>query len=234
MSSGWPSRKLVPRPFAMEKTYHTVVFDFDNTLADSSRGVVECVNHALGRMGFAAADPGRIRGTIGLSLPDTFIRLAGGEHARRSPEFVRRFTARADEVMAGMTAVFPYAPDALRKLREGGFGLGIVSTKYRYRIEDVLGRNGLTGIVDVIVGGEDVPAHKPDPAGLRAAIGRLGSAAAEVVYAGDSPVDAETAQRCGVDFAAVLSGVSDGKAFDRFPVVHAAGDAARLADWLLA
>ena len=217
----------------MEKTYRSVLFDFDYTLADSSPGVVECVNHVLGRMGLGAADPQKIRRGIGLSLPDTFVRLAGQADPGRSREFVRLFTARADEVMADMTSVFPYVPDALRRLRNAGFGLGIVSTKYRYRIEDVLGRNGLTGAVDVIIGGEDVADHKPDPAGLRAAIGRLGNAAAEVLYAGDSLVDAEAAQRCGVDFAAVLSGTSAREDFAAFPVVHFAPDAARTTDWLL-
>jgi phosphoglycolate phosphatase len=217
----------------MRNAYRSVIFDFDYTLADSSPGVVECANYALRRMGYADADPERIRRTIGLSLPDTFVRLAGETQARRSREYVRHFTARADEVMAGMTSVFACAPDALRRLRKAGFGLGIVSTKYRYRIEDVLRRNELTGIVDVIVGGEDVAEHKPDPAGLRAAIGRLGAAAAETLYAGDSPVDAEAARRAGVDFAGVLSGKSVLRDFKPFPAVHFAPDAARMADWLL-
>ena len=33
----------------------SVIFDFDYTLADSSEGVIECANYALGRLGLPAA-----------------------------------------------------------------------------------------------------------------------------------------------------------------------------------
>ncbi len=95
----------------------------------------------------------------------------------------------------------------------GGISLAIVSTKFRYRIEQVLLRDGLDHAFEVIVGGEDVAAHKPDPSGLIVALGRLGRTPAEVLYVGDSAVDAETTKRAGVPFVAVLSGVTPREAF---------------------
>ncbi len=65
----------------MDRRYNAVVFDFDFTLADSSAGVAECVNHALGAMGLPAAAPQAIYRTIGLSLTETLKRLAGAEAA---------------------------------------------------------------------------------------------------------------------------------------------------------
>lgn len=43
-----------------------LLFDFDSTLVDSSRGVVECVNNALRCLGLAEADEADIRRAIGL------------------------------------------------------------------------------------------------------------------------------------------------------------------------
>lgn len=59
------------------------------------------------------------------------------------------------------------------------------------------------------MGGEDVTAAKPDPEGLLLAIGRAsGGGKSEVLYVGDSVVDAATAQAAGTDFAGVLHGMT--------------------------
>ncbi len=60
----------------------------------------------------------------------------------------------------------------------------------------------------MIVGGEDVTCEKPDPEGLLKAVETLGRDKQDVLYVGDSLVDAKTAQSAGVDFAAVLTGTT--------------------------
>ena len=117
-----------------------------------------------------------------------------------------------------LTVLFESVPATIAALRVLGFPLGIVSTKFRYRIEAILEREGLHDAFGVIVGGEDVAEHKPDPTGLLTAIGRLGSVPASTLYVGDSVVDAETAKRAGVPFVAVLSGVTPREAFRGYPV----------------
>jgi phosphoglycolate phosphatase-like HAD superfamily hydrolase len=56
---------------------HAVLYDFDFTLADSSPGVVDCVNCALRQLGLSAAPPDLIRQTIGLSMSATLAHLTG-------------------------------------------------------------------------------------------------------------------------------------------------------------
>lgn len=198
--------------------FRTVLFDFDYTLADSSRGVVECINYALRGIGLPQASPEEIRRTIGLSLPNTLTRLAGKEHAERSHEFGRLFVMRADQVMADLTRVLDDVPEVIGHLKDGGMALGIVSTKFRYRIEEVLRRAALLEPFDVIVGGEDVQSHKPDPESLLTAIEKMNGSPSTSVYVGDSVTDAETAKRAEVPFIAVLSGVTPRGSFDRYPV----------------
>lgn len=67
--------------------------------------------------------------------------------------------------------------------------------------------------IDEIVGGEDVNVFKPDPTGLNLMINRLGVSKEDVLYVGDSYIDAETAKNAGVDFAGVLTGSTDEKLF---------------------
>jgi phosphoglycolate phosphatase len=185
-----------------------VVFDFDLTLADSSAGAVECVNHALAVLGLPCAAPERIVATIGLSLADTLRTLTGIDSPEIAARFLGHFVERADAVMAESTFVYEHVPPLLASLRRAGLSLGVVSTKYRYRIEKILGRDSLAGHFGVIVGGEDVTRHKPDPMGLTLAVERLGVRGDEALYVGDHPVDAQTARAAGIPFVAVLTGAS--------------------------
>ncbi len=188
--------------------FRSVVFDFDYTLADSSGGVIECVNYALGSLGLPAGDPDLIRGMIGVSLPETYRELSGDRDGRRYTEFERHFVERGDLVMLEGIHLFDSVKPTVKTLLSAGLSLGIVSTKYRRRIEAVLAREGLSDAFTVIVGGEDVTAHKPDPTSLNAALARLGRIPGDVLYIGDSVVDAETARAAGVPFVGVLSGVT--------------------------
>lgn len=201
----------------MTSSFKAVIFDFDYTLADSSEGVVECVNYALRGVGLPEANADEIRSTIGLPLPEILVRLRGHEHSNRCDDFAALFVEKADEVIADSTEVFDFFPDVMSYLKRRDFTLGIVSTKFRHRIETILKREGLLDFFDVIVGGEDVSKHKPDPESLNLAIRKLDLPREKLIYVGDSVTDAKTAKRSGVSFIAVLSGVTPRDAFDAYP-----------------
>ena len=216
----------------MVQNLRAILFDFDYTLADSSRGVVECINYALENLGVPPVSAEQACRTIGLSLPNTFRTLAEQEHHLLSDDFVRLFVERADQVMADRTFLFAPVPQTIKTLQQNGLKLGIVSTKYRYRIEAILNRDGLSDLFDIVIGGEDVAQHKPDPAGLQIALHRLGCNPAEVFYVGDSLTDAQTAQRAEVRFVAVLSGATPRDDFNGYPVYKFLANVSELPDLL--
>lgn len=191
-----------------------IIFDFDLTLADPTKGTIECVNFALERLGLPHADDEQIKRTIGLSLEDTFLRLTEQTKSQDVSSFISSFVERADQVMAELTLVFDSVPATTRRLSEMGFELGIVSTKFRYRIEEILAREGLLDRFRVIIGGEDVSEHKPHPSGLIAAMSRMQVDTDDVLYVGDSTVDALAAERAKVPFIAVLSGTTSETEFN--------------------
>lgn len=194
-----------------------ILFDFDLTLADSTRGVIECVNYALMKMDLPQADHGAIRATIGLSLPATLARLTGLTDPVSANAFTTNFVRCADLRMVDLTSLFPDACHVVYELRKAGMRTGIVSTKYRYRIEAILARGGLTEAFDVIVGGEDVVRHKPDPEGLHQALGRIGVSSPDAIYIGDHPVDAMAASAARISFVAALTGNAVRDDFNPWP-----------------
>ena len=202
----------------MDNVPHSIIFDFDYTLADSSVPVIDCINFALRGLGLPEAEPQDIRRTIGVDLYIT-LRTLSGEHDRATGNrFLDLYMQRADEVMLDGTIMLDSVPGVVRELARSR-PLGIVSSKNRTRIEAILRREGLLGRFQTIVGGEDVPALKPDPAGLRNAVEALGSPPTQSLYISDSVTDAETARRAGVPFVAVLSGVTARAEFAEYPVV---------------
>ena len=205
-----------------------IIFDFDYTLADSSEGVIECINFALDTLGLPLAADAEIRQTIGLPLSDTLAMLVGREYARYTDEFTRLFIERADEVMTDMTELFDVVPETVAALQELGIRLGIFSLKYRYRIESILRRERLSDAFEVIIGFEDVSEQKPNPTGLLAAMERLNCVRENCLYVGDSVTDAKTAQRADTDFIAVLSGVTPRATFEDYDVYAILGDVSGL------
>jgi phosphoglycolate phosphatase len=197
-------------------TLQAVIFDFDYTLADSSHGVIECINFALDEMKLDRVTYDAACRTIGLSLHETFLTLGEHHEPRRCEEFHQLFVQRAELVMANSTVLYDSVPAMVETLRERDLRLGIVSTKYRRRIQEVLTREGLLDGFDVVIGGEDVEHHKPHPQGLLRAMGQLECSPESVVYVGDSVVDAQLAQRAGVPLVVVLTGVTPRDHFEGY------------------
>ena len=193
--------------------FRAVMFDFDLTLADSTAGAIECINHALQRLGLPYAPDRRILESIGLSLPDTFAYITGKTDPLMVEAFAHHFIARADEVMADLTVLYECVPPVVRTLQAAGLAQAIVSSKFRHRIERIVAREQLADCFPVIVGAEDMPYHKPHPAGLLQAMRRLGCQPDEVVYIGDHLVDAQAARGAGIGFVAVLTGMSERRHF---------------------
>jgi phosphoglycolate phosphatase len=217
----------------MKNHFTSVIFDFDYTLADSSAGEVECVNYALRAMNLPPAANSDIHAMIGVSLPETFRRLTREANQTKASEFVELFINRADEVMLDYIVLFDSVRPAVKQLIAGGLTLGIVSTKYRRRIDAFLKREELTHAFKIVIGGEDVSAHKPDPTGLLTAMDKIGHSATQTVYVGDSVVDAETAKRANVAFVAVLSGVTPKESFRDYAPLAVIGNLQTLPSLLL-
>lgn len=196
-----------------------IIFDFDYTLGDSTSGIVLCVNYALEQLGLDKKGTEEIRKTVGLSLKDTYRALTMRQSEEEAVQFSTHFKEKADFVMVENTALYHGVKDLLQKLRQEGYQIGIVTTKFRFRIVQILEKFQAADLVDLIVGAEDVKIEKPSPEGLLWAIDKFGLTKQEVLYVGDSLVDAQTAENAQVNFAGVLTGTTTTEDFGRYPSV---------------
>ena len=188
--------------------YTTYLFDFDYTLADSSRGIVICFRNVLERHGHTGISDEAIKRTIGKTLEDSFSILSGITTPETLAEYKKEYVKEADTYMTVNTFFFPETVTVLKTLKSQGAQIGIISTKFRFRIREMVDQHFPKDFFDIIIGGEDVKQAKPDPQGIKKALRRLHRRKSETLYIGDSTGDAETAQAAKVDFVGVLNGMT--------------------------
>ncbi len=193
-----------------------IIFDFDYTLGDSTNGIALSINYALGKLGYATPNIADIKKTIGLSLTETYFALTSNDDLYEAEQFISLFKEKADSVMVTNTELYAGVKGVLQKLKAKGYMTAIVTTKFHYRIEQILNKFNANELIDIIVGAEDVKIVKPDPEGLLWAIENLGAMKEEVLYVGDSLVDAKTAENAKVKFAAVLTGTTTKDDFESY------------------
>lgn len=196
--------------------YLAYIFDFDYTLADASEGIVACFKYVFNLYNLHIPSDETIKKTIGLTLEEAFSDMSGIVDKDLLSKMRKDYVLKADEVMVPSTKLLPYTKKVISSLKNSGSILGIVSTKYRYRIVNSLNQFNITSFFDVIVGGEDVKYSKPNPEGLLKIIESINLNKKDVLYIGDSYIDAETAKRAEVDFAGVTTGTTTKDDFLRY------------------
>jgi len=196
--------------------YNAVIFDFDFTLADAAAGIVECVNSALCHLGYQSKKVDDIKKTVGMTLKETFQILTGNSDNITSEKFVTLFKEKADIIMTNNTVLYPDTVVTLDNLKKSDIKIGIVTSKLHYRIDEVLAKYSIVHLIDYIVGFEDVKTAKPLPEGLYKAVQHLNVDKSNVLYVGDSLIDAQTAINAGVNFLAVTTGTTTAADFRKY------------------
>lgn len=220
--------------------YRGVFFDFDYTLGDSTPAIVLGYQTGFQAMGLEPPSEAQVIPTIGLTLFDGYTCLSGDSDPAHQQEFYRQFQLSVGKLAIGEgraamiqgTRLFPGTAELLEGLKERGVRTAIVSTKPGITLRDIFAFRRLDHLLDLVVGGDEVSKAKPDPEGLRFALDRLGVGAEQVLFCGDTTIDAATAQAAGCDFCAVLNGPTPAGAFTDYPRVNIAEDLDGLRQWL--
>lgn len=190
-----------------------IIFDFDYTLGDSTEGIVISTDSALMRLGEEKRTREEIKKTVGISLHETYKVLSGKDDDKKAELFTKYFIEKADEVMVDCTELYENTLSVLDSFRKEGFRTGIVTTKLNSRIQSILKKFSASHLIDVIVGVENVKNVKPNPEGLLLACKNLCLEKEDVIYVGDSYIDALASQNAEIDFLGVLTGTTTKEKF---------------------
>ena len=163
-----------------------VLWDLDGVLVDSTRFHYEAFRALLAESG---RDVGfdEFRDLFGLRNDAILRRLFGELPAAEAERLADRKEELFRELIAGKVEALPGAAGLVRRLREAGVPMAIVSSTPRANIELILGSLGLAEAFAAVVAAEDVRQGKPHPEGFLAAAERLGVPPADCVVLEDAP-----------------------------------------------
>ena len=180
------------------------LFDLDGTLIDSIALIESSFRHALDAHGLAQPARDDWLEWLGRPLIAQFRELCGDD--ARAERMVA--TYRVHNLAHHDAAVCAYdgALEAVRALSARGVRLGVVTSKRSDGARRGLARCGFDGLFETVVAVDDVVRGKPDPEPVELALARLGVAAREAVFVGDSPHDLAAGRAAGVRTAAALWG----------------------------
>ncbi|MBQ1856528.1 MAG: HAD hydrolase-like protein, partial [Anaerovibrio sp.] len=124
--------------------YKYYFFDFDYTLVNSEKGIVECFLRTLEEFNIPAKPWDEIKLTIGMPMMEAIAQVTGLTDEGEKYQFLLAYKKYAAELMTANTHFFPDTIATLEKLKAEGCHVAIISTKTRHRIEEKFQQDGLT------------------------------------------------------------------------------------------
>ena len=184
------------------------VFDLDGTLADTVPVIAHHIAETITSFG-TLVRPEDVVPYIGRPLEVALAELA--ERPADDPriaEIIDAYRARwrgAVDVH-GETLLLPGARALLRRLREAGLAVGVVTAKRHAEADHLLVAMGIRDLVDVLVGTDEVPHGKPAPDSALLALKQLRVDAADTWYVGDALSDVAMSLAAGMRPLGVTTG----------------------------
>ena len=186
--------------------YKTLIFDLDGTLLNTLLDLASSVNYAMRECGFNERTTDEIRRFIGNGVAVLIQRsVPDGISEEEYKKALDIFKTHYKENSRKNTAPYDGICDLLRKLKEDGYNLAIVSNKVDFAVKD-LRDEFFNGLIDVAIGDSDATRTKPEPDMVYKAIEELGVDKESCIYIGDTDVDIETARNSGMDCISVSWG----------------------------
>jgi phosphoglycolate phosphatase len=191
-----------------------IIFDFDGTLVDSQRVIVECMTVAFANHNLPVPPANAVRRSVGLALeraiasllpdPDDFDLAALVSESYRQRAYAIRQSDEFDEPL------FEGAREAIIALNAPEIWLGIATGKNRRGLLHSLEYHGLRHHFATLKTADDGPS-KPHPEILHQAMAETGVAPEDTVMIGDTTYDMQLARNAGARAIGVSWGYHGGE-----------------------
>ncbi|PKL12434.1 MAG: HAD family hydrolase [Spirochaetae bacterium HGW-Spirochaetae-8] len=191
-------------------TFKACLFDLDGTLVDTIGDIVYAMNAALAQVGIAPIDSQTCMRFVGRGLHNALkgalVEFGSQVDAASMQDLVEVLLHTYREHPYERSGVYPGIESLLQNSVASGLAVGVLSNKEDSLVK-VIVRKKFPNIPFAMVQGacEGVPL-KPDPATALDFARSLDLNPSEVLFVGDSEVDAQTAIAAGMPYALVTWG----------------------------
>jgi len=189
--------------------YQAVLFDMDGTVLDTLDDLADAVNRSLAAFSLPAVDPSAVRRNLGNGAAYLIAHcVPPGTPEDLCARVLAFYMPWYDAHCRIRTRPYDGILSLMRTLREQGLRLAIISNKPDTAVQE-LAAAFFPGLLDVAVGESPGIRRKPSPDTVLEAAARMGLAATDCVYVGDSEVDIQTARNAGMPCISVSWGFRD-------------------------
>jgi pyrophosphatase PpaX len=178
---------------------HTILFDLDGTLLDTTDLIVSAFQHVVRQHLNREITKEELVPNFGKPLIEAMEEISPGQSEFLVSQYRNYNRIHHDS----MVQIFPDVVSTLEELHKKGIKMGIVTSKVRKTALQGLKLFNLDYLFDVFVGYEDTTIHKPNPEPVLFALKQVGVDAGNALMVGDSPHDIVSAKRAGTKTAAV-------------------------------
>jgi phosphoglycolate phosphatase len=181
-------------------TETVLIFDFDGTLADSRKTLVEIANNLALEFGFDRVTEDEMLRLSHLSSKDIFYQSPIPPY--KIPFLLSRVKKELNQKIASLQP-FDGIKEALNSLKKEGYRLGIVTSNLKENVVDFLDNNNLEEYFDFVYSASSLfGKHKI----LKKIIKKHHLCVDKIIYVGDETRDIEAAKKSKIKVVAVTWG----------------------------
>ncbi len=195
----------------------TVLFDFDGTLVQLNLNFPEIYREVYSIVKRYGANSAPYQDLFLIELVETVTERLKKHEPKKAEEFNKEAEGflRGREIAAAKEAeLIPGACQTLKRLKERGIRIGIVTRNCKEAVRIGLGKNDF--IYDLLLTRDDIRPVKPEPHSLEKALQVLRGKPEGTIMVGDHPIDIRAGKKVGVKTVAVLSGKKAKEDFKEF------------------
>jgi phosphoglycolate phosphatase len=188
--------------------YEICIFDWDGTLVNSERHIVDSLTYAAEKLSLPSLSYDEKKDIIGLSMHKALETL----YPSLSPAGIEEMRGHYGEfffsVPQDASTLFEGVVDTLTQLRDAGLKLAVATGKSRNGLNKALLSSGLKCFFD-IERCADETMSKPDPLMLKEIAQYFNADSSSMLMVGDTEFDLEMARNFEMDSVGVSYGVHD-------------------------
>ena len=218
-----------------------LIFDFDGTLIDSVPDLADATNAMLTTLGKETYPIDSIRNWVGngsrmlveRALVGKVEVLEGELTAEEADHAEQVFFDAYNNISGSKTVAYPDVDSGLKKLKDAGYILALVTNKPIRFVPKILQSFGWQDLFAEVLGGDSLAVKKPNPAPLLHVCNALDINPTHAVMIGDSRNDILAGQNANMDTLGLSYGYNYGQDIRELNPTKAFDDFAALVDHLL-
>ena len=209
-----------------------LIFDWDGTLVDSIKRIVEAMHMASDICAVPRCTDEEVRAIIGLAMPQAYdVLYPAADDADLKQRYIHAYSEQYLLLEEQPSPFYPGVLDALEHYRSAGYKLAVATGKSRRGLHRVLSGHNMVDYFD-ITRCADETRSKPDPLMLHEILKYCAAAPEQAIMVGDSPFDLRMAKNANVPSIAVSYGAQSLSVLHQEQPILAIDDFYELTTWL--